>query len=66
MMLIHRVVQKALSSGYLTADTEAQLQRLFQKSCDLNDIEALMQLQQAVSSGEVKRLSQQEHDLYRA
>lgn len=66
MSLIHNVVQKTLSSGYLTAATEAQLQRLFQKHCDLNDIEALMQLQQAVSSGEVKRLSQCEHDLYRA
>ncbi|MGI0486607.1 hypothetical protein ACN4EK_14305 [Pantanalinema rosaneae CENA516] len=66
MSLIHHVVQTALSSGYLTTHTEERLQRLFQKQCDLTDIEALMRLQQAIAAGEVKRLSQQEYDLYRA
>ncbi len=56
--LIKYIVQEALRSGQLTAQAENQIQRLFQRGCDIEDIEALTQLQFAVGAGIVKRVSQ--------
>jgi tyrosyl-tRNA synthetase len=54
--LIKHIVREALQSGQLTAKAEAQIQRLFQRGCDMEDIEALTQLQLAVEAGAVKRV----------
>lgn len=56
--LIQHIVREALQSGQLTAKTEKQIQRLFQRGCDMEDIEALTQLQQAIGAGVVKRTSE--------
>jgi hypothetical protein len=53
--LIQHIVQEALQSGQLTPQAENQIQRLFQRGCDIDDIEALTQLQQAVAMGLVQR-----------
>jgi hypothetical protein len=59
MTLICKVVKDALSSGYLTPEAEDSLRHLFSSSCQLEDITALTMLQRAVTSGKVKRLSQE-------
>ncbi len=56
--LIQHIVREALQSGQLTAQAENQIQRLFQRGCDMEDIEALTQLQLAVEAGVVKRTSE--------
>ncbi len=55
--LIHYIVQEALQSGQLSPQAELQIQRLLQRGCDIEDIEALTQLQQAVAIGTVKRIA---------
>ncbi|UBF27252.1 hypothetical protein K9N68_04610 [Kovacikia minuta CCNUW1] len=59
MSPISEVVKNALSSGYLTIEAEKTLQRLYEIGYSLEDITALSFLQRAVSSGQVKRLSQE-------
>lgn len=54
--LIKHIVREALQSGQLTARDETQIQRLFQRGCDMEDIEALTQLQLAVEAGVVTRV----------
>ncbi|UIE39351.1 hypothetical protein [Leptodesmis sichuanensis] len=54
--LIKYIVREALQSGQLTARDETQIQRLFQRGCDMEDIEALTELQLAVEVGVVKRV----------
>lgn len=58
MSQINRVVQEAMSCGYLTADAERTLCQYFDGNCNLHDVTALTMLQRALSSGQVKRLSQ--------
>ena len=60
MSLIKRVVKDVIDTGYLTNRMEKRLKRLFDHGCDLTDLDALAQLQQAVNNGCVKRLSCQE------
>ncbi len=55
--LIQHIVREALQSGELTAQAEAQIQRLFERGCDIEDIEALAQLQYAVEARIVQRAS---------
>ncbi|MBW4521089.1 MAG: hypothetical protein KME16_15500 [Scytolyngbya sp. HA4215-MV1] len=58
-MVVRQIVQHALMSGQLTAETEFHLGQLFDLGTDLEDIEALTDLQQAVMMGQVKRQSMQ-------
>jgi hypothetical protein len=55
MLLIREIVQQTLVSGYLPIGTELQLCQLFSVSQDLEDVDSMAQLQQAVTSGQVKR-----------
>lgn len=59
MSLIDQVVKKAICCGYLTAEAEHTLCQSFDGNCNLHDITALTMLQRALSSGQVKRLSQE-------
>ncbi len=59
MSLISQVVKNALCSGCLTHEAENELRQLYDGGCNLEDITALSLLQQAVLSGQVKRLSQE-------
>ncbi|PSB29419.1 hypothetical protein [Stenomitos frigidus] len=60
MSRIDQVVQTAICSGYLTTEAEQRLCQYFDGNCNLHDIIALTMLQRALSSGQVKRLSQEE------
>lgn len=60
MTLIAQVVKETLASGYLTEKAEQRIQRLFDQTCDLEDINALEQLQQALTRGQVKRQTEQD------
>jgi hypothetical protein len=55
MFTIYFLVQKTLQTGYLSLETESQIQALFHHRCNTDDIEALICLQQAVALGCVKR-----------
>jgi hypothetical protein len=59
MTLIAQVVKESLITGYLTEKAEQRIQRLFERTCDLEDIDALEQLQQALTIGQVKRQTEQ-------
>jgi hypothetical protein len=56
---IREIVHKVLQSGYLTIETEEQLRQLFAIRYDIQDIEALTQLQQATNLGLVKQQSRE-------
>ena len=55
MMVVREIVQQTLKSGQLTAETEFHLGQLFGLGSDLEDIEALTSLQEAVKTGQVTR-----------
>ncbi len=55
VMMIRKLVQKVLRTGYLTVEMEEQLRQLYSFSCELDDIDALADLQYAVMAGHVKR-----------
>ena len=57
MTRIRDVVQKALSSGYLTVEAENQLRHLLKTRYDLEDFKAFMSLQEAAMMGKVKQES---------
>jgi hypothetical protein len=57
--MIREIVDRILQAGYLTVEAEEQLRKLFAVRYDLDDIEALTQLQQAALSGRVKQQSQE-------
>jgi len=57
MALIRRVVEDTIATGYLTQQTEERLRRLFAQGCDLGDLDALTQLQEAISTGAVQRFA---------
>jgi hypothetical protein len=59
MSTISEIVYKVLQSRYLTVEAEEQLRQLFITRYDLQDIEALTQLQQATTSGWVKQQSRE-------
>jgi hypothetical protein len=60
MTLIAQVVKETLTIGYLTEKAEQRIQRLFDQTCDLEDINALEQLQHALIAGQVKRQTEQD------
>lgn len=55
--MICKVVQKVVQKGYLSCQMEAEIRQMFEAGCNLEDIDALMDLQYAVMSGQVKRES---------
>jgi hypothetical protein len=57
--MIREIVDRILQAGYLTVEAEEQLRKLFAVRYDLDDIEALTQLQQAALSGRVKQQSRE-------
>ncbi len=60
MTLIAQVVKEIISTGYLSEKAEQRIQRLFDQTCDLEDINALGQLQQALRVGQVMRQAEQD------
>jgi hypothetical protein len=63
MLSIYQLVRKTLKTGYLSLETETLIRDLFYIRCDQNDIEAMIELQQAVEAGCVKR---QLHEVFHA
>ncbi|NES20506.1 MAG: hypothetical protein F6K41_16635 [Symploca sp. SIO3E6] len=59
MSMISEIVNQVIHSGYLTLETEEQLKELFAVRYDVEDIDALIQLQQAAKSGQVKQQSRE-------
>ncbi len=59
MTRIRDVVQKALSTGFLTLEAENQLRYLLKTRYDSEDFKAFMSLQEAAMMGEVKQESRQ-------
>ncbi|RAM49770.1 hypothetical protein BLD44_024850 [Mastigocladus laminosus UU774] len=59
MIRIKDVVQKALSTGYLTVEAENQLRQLLTTQYDLEDFNAFMSLQEAAMTGKVKQESRE-------
>lgn len=59
MIRIRDVVQKALSTGYLTVESENQLRQLLSTRYDLEDFNAFMTLQEAAMTGRVKQESRE-------
>ena len=59
MTRIRDVVQKALSTGFLTVEAENQLRYLLKTRYDSEDFKAFMSLQEAAMMGEVKQESRQ-------
>ena len=57
MVLIREIVQKDLTSGYLTVEAENKLRELLAKF-DLEDLDAFMTLQRAIIAGYVKQESE--------
>lgn len=56
---IYQLVNETLKIGYLSLETENQIQQLFAICLNRDDIEALITLQQAISLGYVKREAHQ-------
>ncbi len=59
MTRICQIVQKALATGYLSIEAEAQLRQLLQSKYDREDFNAFMRLQQAAMSGCVRQESRE-------
>lgn len=59
MIRIRDVVQKALSTGYLTVEAENQLRQLLSTRYELEDFNAFMTLQEAAMTGRVKQESRE-------
>ncbi len=60
MTRIRDVVQKALTTGYLTVEAENQLRLLLKTRYDIEDFKAFMSLQEAAMMGQVKQESRKE------
>jgi hypothetical protein len=59
MSRIREIVHKVLQAGYLTVEAEERLRELLAVQYDLEDIEALTQLQEATTYGWVKQQSRE-------
>ncbi len=58
MVLIREIVQRTLTTGYLTIEAEEQLRLLLQTTkCEWEDLKAFMTLQQSTMNGCVKQES---------
>ncbi|WP_446390820.1 hypothetical protein [Coleofasciculus sp. B1-GNL1-01] len=56
-MLIREIVQQALKTRYLTREAEDQLRQLLRSKYDSQDLQAFMNLQNAVMEGQVQQES---------
>lgn len=54
---ISEIVKTTLKAGYISRETEYQLQRLLDSKYGLEDFQAFMELQWAVMDGKVKQES---------
>ena len=59
MYYIREVVQHALDTGYLSIEAEDSLRRLLGKQYSDEDLDAFVQLQEAVMGGVVKQQSRE-------
>ena len=59
MTRIRDVVQKALSTGFLTVEAENQLRYLLRTRYEQEDFKAFMSLQEAAMMGKVKQESRE-------
>lgn len=59
MTRICQIVEKALATGYLSIEAEAQLRQLLQSKYDQEDFKAFMSLQQAAMCGCVRQESRE-------
>lgn len=57
IMLIREIVQQALKTRYLTREAEDQLRQLLRSKYDSQDLQAFMNLQNAVMEGQVQQES---------
>lgn len=55
--MIRKIVKKVFCHQYLSVETESQIRHLFSNDCHLDDLDALIDLQQAINSGYVSRES---------
>lgn len=55
--MISKIVEKVFRHQYLSIETELQIRHLFSKDCNLDDLDALIDLQQAINSGYVSKES---------
>ncbi|MCT7952534.1 hypothetical protein NG798_22315 [Ancylothrix sp. C2] len=53
--MIRKLVRQVMKTGYLSLDTEQQIKHLFHVHCNIDDLDALVTLQNAVTAGHVKR-----------
>lgn len=63
MSSIYLLVHKTFEAGYLSLETETQLQTLLSTGSDLDDMDLMMLLKQAIAFGHVRR---QANELKRA
>lgn len=63
--MIRKFVQQAFDSKSLSSETEFNISHLFHKNCHLDDVDALIDLQQAVNSGYIQQESKVTHNRYR-
>jgi hypothetical protein len=57
MALIPEIAQQALNAGYLSTTAKHQIQAVLSKSCDSEDIDALIILERAITAGVVEEES---------
>ncbi|WP_293127699.1 hypothetical protein [Microcoleus sp. bin38.metabat.b11b12b14.051] len=58
MVLIREVVKQAIAVGYLSLESENEMQQIFSSAkCDLEDLNAFMSLQLAAMAGRVRQES---------
>lgn len=62
MILIREVVHQAISSGYLSVAAEERLRHLLKTKYGLEDLDAFMNLQEAVIAGKVRQESRESRD----
>lgn len=55
--MIRQLVQQVFVTGVLSTTTETLIRQRFNEGCDLDELDALIDLQQAVMFGHVKRES---------
>ena len=57
MVLINKIIQQALTAGYLSIPAQNQIQSLLQKNYDSEDLDAFIILQRAVVAGHIQQES---------
>lgn len=62
--MISKVIQQVVRTGYLSAEVEEQIRFLFSSGCTLDELDALIDLQDAIVSGRVKRESERTEKIY--